>query len=169
MAFKFDEQLTIEEILEGPEQVIKDNFDLLEDDYIEKFGKKVKKGCSSCIREVVSALKKYYNMSQFRFKGATVHYKIKKGDKFTISNSTMTDEKAIAFLKVNPDRIRLFSEYPENWEELVKGKPEYTEEEKALISELEKMKLDELKELYPGIKVKSKKAFIKKVIELERD
>ena len=31
----------------------------------------------------------------------------------------MTDEKAVEFLRTNPERIKLFSEYPSNWETLL--------------------------------------------------
>lgn len=36
-----------------------------------------------------------------------------------ISNAAMTDEKAIAFLKENPNRIQVFSEYPSDWAQKV--------------------------------------------------
>ena len=58
-------------------------------------------------------------MTQFKFKRSAAMYKNKKGDKTTISNGNMTDEKAVEFLKTNPERISLFSDYPSNWETLL--------------------------------------------------
>jgi hypothetical protein len=36
-----------------------------------------------------------------------------------ITNAVLTDALAIEFLKVNPNRISMFSEYPDNWRELL--------------------------------------------------
>lgn len=131
MGLSFKSNMTIIEILEGTDKVILANIDLLAKDYLEKKGKKLNKGCSSCITEMVLTLKNYYKMTQFRFKRHAASYKNKKGDTTTISNSTMTDEKALKFLKTNPKRIELFSEFPSNWKELIKGKIE-TEAEKEV-------------------------------------
>ena len=75
-------------------------------------------------------------MTNFKFKRPAAQYKNKKGDRVTISNSTMTDEKAIAFLKTKPSRIELFSEYPSNWKEMLKKdyKPETEEAKKKRIA-----------------------------------
>ena len=35
------------------------------------------------------------------------------------NNETLTDEQAIRYLKINPNRIANFSEYPENWKALL--------------------------------------------------
>jgi len=48
-----------------------------------------------------------------------VMYKVQKGKPFTISNAKMTNDLAIQFLKVKSSRIELFSDYPENWKELI--------------------------------------------------
>lgn len=58
-------------------------------------------------------------MTQFELDKTSVIYKVEKGKGETISNDKMTDELAIQFLTINPDRIRLFSKYPENWKELI--------------------------------------------------
>lgn len=43
------------------------------------------------------------------------------GDGQFISPSNATDEVCIEFLKANPNRISLFSEYPENWKSLIQN------------------------------------------------
>lgn len=55
----------------------------------------------------------------FQLKKAQVIYKLQKGSPKTISNQKITDELAIEFLKINPERLRLFSKYPENISELI--------------------------------------------------
>lgn len=123
--------MTIIEILEGTEKVILANIELLAKDYLEKKGKRLNKGCPSCVTEMVLTLKNIYKMTNFKFKRHAASYKDKKGDKTTISNSTMTDEKALKFLKTNPRRIELFSDFPSNWKNLIKGEIE-TEAEKEV-------------------------------------
>jgi hypothetical protein len=130
MSIEFKSNTTIIEILEGTDQTILQNIDLLAKDYLDKKSKKLNKGCAACINEMVLTLKNYYKMTQFKFKRNAASYKNKKGDTTTISNSTMTDEKAIAFLKTNDKRISLFSEFPSNWKKLIKGEAE-TEEQKV--------------------------------------
>ncbi len=110
--------MTIIEILQGSKKEILANIDLLAEEYLKIKGKKLNKGCPACVIEMVLTLKNFYKMAQFKFKRHAASYKNKKGDKTTISNSTMTDEKAIAFLKTDPKRIELFSDYPSNWKKL---------------------------------------------------
>jgi len=57
--------------------------------------------------------------SQFEFKQPNVMYKLRRGTGVIISNATMTDEKAIEFLQNDPNRIKYFRKYPENWQELI--------------------------------------------------
>ncbi len=38
-----------------------------------------------------------------------------------ITNSNLTDEIALMWLKDNPTRINLFSVYPENWQLMITG------------------------------------------------
>ena len=86
-------------------------------------------------------------MTNFRFKRPTASYKNAKGDKTTISNATMTDEKALNFLKTNPERISLFSEYPSNWKKLIEGEIETEEQKEARIAaEAEKIEAKKGKE-----------------------
>ena len=92
--------MTVIEILGGTNQDIIANIDWLAKDYLEKKGKRLNKGCSSCIAEMVLILKNFYKMTEFKLKRHAASYKNKKGDTTTISNSTMTDEKALTFLVI---------------------------------------------------------------------
>lgn len=110
------------EILKGSKKDIKKNIKLLALDYKEKTGRVVCLSCPSDIQYMISSLKTIYKMKNFEFTKEFAQYKNKKGDKTTISNATMTDKKAIEFLKTNPKRISLFKTFPKNWEELVNKK-----------------------------------------------
>lgn len=131
------------EILSGSKEKIKANLHLLAKDYREKTGRKVCLTCPSDIAYMILSLKHFYKMTNFAFKRTAAHYKNKKGDKVTISNGTMTDEKAIEFLRTDPKRIKLFSKYPEGWQELLKkGKmtDEQVDEQLAIRAEMEAAK-----------------------------
>lgn len=140
--------MTVEEILKGSDKLILENIDLLARIYLEKKGKKLNRSCPSCVSEMVLTLKNIYNMTKFKFKRNAASYKNKKGDKKTISNSTMTDAKAIAFLKTDPKRIDLFSDYPSNWKKLIKGEVETPEEEVSRIAaEAEALEVEKAKKI----------------------
>ena len=131
-------------------------------DYKDKLGRDVCRSCATDIQFMISSLKRYYMTSQFEFTQTFVMYKIQKGEPETISNDTMTDDKAIRFLQVNPDRIRVFSKYPENWEELIGLK-----EPKSLKDELNDKTFKELKEEYSDVELTSKatkKEFIESIL-----
>lgn len=145
MAFTTEEKQIID-ILEGGDTLIFKNIDLLVQNYEKKTAKKVNTGCPSCVRVMILTLKNIYKMTNFRFKRPAASYKNAKGDKTTISNATMTDEKALNFLKTNPERISLFSEYPSNWKKLIKGEIETEEQKKARIAaEAEKIEVKKAK------------------------
>jgi len=184
MGFEFQKkQMTIPEILDGTDRTIIANIDLLAKIYLEKTGRKVCRSCPSDVQFMILSLKDIYKMTQFRFKRHAAMYKDRKGDKATISNATMTDEKAVKFLQTNPERIRLFAEYPSNWETMLfSNGHEETEANKELRlaaeaeakvvansdlkpsrDELEKMSLKELRAMFPKVKATSIKAFLDKV------
>lgn len=170
MSFSVNEkkELTIFEILSGNENVILSNIDILAKDYLEKKGKKLNKGCSSCINEMILTLKNYYNMTQFKFKKHAASYKNKKGDTTTISNATMTDEKAIEFLRTNPERIVLFSDFPENWEQLLIADLENDEEtEKRIAIEAEKKAIKDSKKTVAKKPAQNKKNKSEKDLEAD--
>ena len=99
-------------------------------------------------------------MTQFKFKRHAAQYKNKKGDRTTLSNSNMTDEKAIEFLNTNPERIRLFSDFPSNWETLIlDGLDSETEaeKEKRLAAEAEVAAAMDLNDEVPAEETEAEK------------
>lgn len=76
--------------------------------YRKEFNVKVCTTCPGVIETVLQKLKNMVNESKFALIKDSVIYRIEKGKAGTISNKTMTDEKAIAFLTVRPERIDLF-------------------------------------------------------------
>jgi len=125
------QSLSIIEILEGTKQDILKNIELLASDYLEKTGRRVCRSCPSDINYMILSLKNIYRMTQFKFKRHAAQYKNAKGDRTTISNGNLTDEKAIEFLRTNPARISLFAVYPSNWETiLIDGVDKETPKEK---------------------------------------
>ncbi|MEE1963559.1 hypothetical protein V1387_12750 [Allomuricauda taeanensis] len=59
---------------------------------------------------------KKLSMADFQLKGNS-YYNFGNGLK--VNNDRLTNELVIEFLKVNPERIKLFSKYPGNWKDLV--------------------------------------------------
>lgn len=133
MGFEFDKKkiTDVREALNGTPKDIKANIDLLAKAYKVETGRDVCRSCPSDVQYMILSLKNIYKMTQFRFKRDVARYKNKQGDKECIYNGNLTDEKAIEFLKTNPERISLFSKYPSNWEQmLIDGVDSETEEEK---------------------------------------
>jgi len=161
MAFQFNNSTkSIPEILEGSKKEIQSNIGLLAKDYLEKTGRKVCRTCPSDLNYMILTLKNLYKMTQFKFKRHAAQYKNKKGDRTTISNSNMTDEKAIEFLNTNPERIRLFSDYPSNWETLIlDGLDSETEaeKEKRLAAEAEVAAAMDLNDEVPAEETEAEK------------
>lgn len=154
------------EILELPNHLMLKHIDALAQDYLETTGRHVCRSCGGDIKFMISVLKNKYKMTNFKLIKPFVIYKLQKGSPKTISNDTMTDELAIEFLQIDPARIAVFSQYPENWEELItptapeaakvdedccddehEGKPCTDCMEKSL----RKLKMKELKEQYPEV------------------
>jgi len=161
MAFQFNNSTkSIPEILEGSKKEIQSNIGLLAKDYLEKTGRKVCRTCPSDLNYMILTLKNLYKMTQFKFKRHAAQYKNKKGDRTTLSNSNMTDEKAIEFLNTNPERIRLFSDYPSNWETLIlDGLDSETEaeKEKRLAAEAEVAAAMDLNDEVPAKETEAEK------------
>ena len=161
MAFQFNNSTkSIPEILEGSKKEIQSNIGFLAKDYLEKTGRKVCRTCPSDLNYMILTLKNLYKMTQFKFKRHAAQYKNKKGDRTTLSNSNMTDEKAIEFLNTNPERIRLFSDYPSNWETLIlDGLDSETEaeKEKRLAAEAEVAAAMDLNDEVPAEETEAEK------------
>lgn len=119
--------MTIQDILKLPRNSIAPYGRQLAEAYWELFNLRVCLSCYGDVTTMIYKLKKYYNMiTNFQLK-KDAYYRLEKGKAGTISNDTMTDELAIAFLKVRPERIELFSKYPDNWEELISDEPKEIE------------------------------------------
>lgn len=123
-------------------------------------------------------------MSKFEIRG-NKYFRLSRENGKTINNNIMTDELALEFLKINPERINLFSKFPKNWEEMLgidnseaveevedtvepvqeTDPVSYTEEEKK--EQLRKYKLRELRTMYPDVKEEfggTKEDFITQII-----
>lgn len=163
-------------------RLTKEDLSLLSSNYTELTGDKV---CMSCRGELIKMhvfLKKHYMTTEFKLAKPFVIYKIQRGLPNTISNDKMTNELALEFLRIRPERISLFSEFPQNWKELLNidekdtvepsnevnttennevssnESTEYTKEE------LESLKMGDLRYLFPAIKATSKKDFISQIL-----
>ncbi|OCK42527.1 hypothetical protein BA195_10145 [Tenacibaculum soleae] len=111
--------MEIQEILKSSNKIIKEYIQVLADDYKDLTKRNVCTSCPSDIQNMLNFLKKHYKVVNFELAKPSVIYKLKKGSSITISNSTLTDELAIEFLKLRKERIKLFSKYPSNWLELI--------------------------------------------------
>lgn len=98
--------------------------------YAVVFGRRfVRRRCSDCYRDAAIEIYTYLN------KGGELaenkHYRLRAGKllhKFGssefLANTNITDELAREYLRINPDWIRWFEIYPDNWQEDVFGKTE---------------------------------------------
>ena len=111
--------MTILEILGSSNKIIKENINVLAEDYKRITNRNVCKSCATDIQSMINFLKNEYKVVNFQLKKPFVIYKLQKGSTQTISNQIMSDELAIEFLKIKKERIDLFSKYPENWLELI--------------------------------------------------
>jgi len=112
--------------------------------------------CAADIRFMIFTLKQANKMLEFEFKKARAQYKIRREDKYTISNSTLTNEKALDFLKQNPKRIALFSKYPKDWKKQMNKSKEDVEKELAIKAELAEAKRADKAEAEKTAKAKKK-------------
>lgn len=112
------------------EVTIRQNIELIASTYKELFKKDLCRSCPAEMQLAIMKLRQHYKVLEFHLKRPIAQYKIRQSDRFTISNSNLTNELAIAFIKERRDRIELFDVYPENWEELVEmeGKTEQERE-----------------------------------------
>lgn len=144
--------MTRAEILNLPIDQLKVYLPEFAEEYRQKTGRKICLTCWGDINFLIATLKREAMNVRFELKAPFAIYKIEKGSADTISNNNMTDELAIRYLKVNPERIELFSKFPENWDELVGGTccDDHTAEpcEDCMRENLEKEKLTTLKLQY---------------------
>lgn len=151
--------MTVKEALQLPRHQLKPvHLKKMEAEYKE-MGRDVCTSCPGSINEMILTLKRKYEMSQFTIKG-NKYYRLSKDSSKTINNNIITDDLAIEFLKIDPNRIKLFEVYPDNWKELVGVEEE--KEDKDLMD----YKLSELREMYPDVKQEfgqSKADFVEKI------
>lgn len=138
--------------------------------YKEVFKKEVCLSCRGSLASMINFLKKEYNMSEFKLKG-NKHFRISNKGSKVINNNIMTDELAIEFLKVDESRIRLFSNYPEKYLEMIKGEEVNDVKDSEEVNDvkdtkedvidnskereaLHNIKLKELKQHYPNVEWK---------------
>ena len=147
------------------EKLTKADIKTLAIDYKQRTGNSICLSCDGEIKAMIKEQKKRYMKTQYELKKPRVIYKLEKGGKETISNDKMTDELAERFLEINPDRIKLFSKFPDNYKP--KDEDCCDGDDEPCKDCLEKKKLSELKEEYPNIPVEfgqSKADFIEKIL-----
>lgn len=116
--------MTIQDILKLDNSQIGVHINELANDYYKLTNNTICKSCKADIHKMLNHLKKHYSVVNFQLRKPNVIYKLQTGSPITISNSVMTDELAIEFLKINPERIKLFSMYPSNWDaEILENEP----------------------------------------------
>jgi hypothetical protein len=75
--------------------------------------------CNNCKKKTGTISKaipvKSTSSSQFAFRANVGLVESSFGSGEFLTNDTLTDESAIAFLKVNPNRISMFEIYPKDW------------------------------------------------------
>lgn len=175
--------MTLKEILKLPrnEMTRNENLTTLVRFYTEELGREVCISCRGSFEEMINTLKKHLDMTNFEIRG-NKYFRLSKEDNRVINNNVMTDELALDFLRIDPKRIDLFSKFPTEWESLLDNKEEAEEEVEEVKEEVEeakpslerdalnKMKLKELREVYPQIEWKigdSKSDFITKILKEE--
>ena len=99
---------------------------LLQKAYTDHIGAWTPTSCSNCVydRYLELYVKVKNNISVMedtnKFKLASgVLLQLGFGSSEFITSATCTDEKAIQVLKLKPKDIRFFTQYPDNWEELI--------------------------------------------------
>lgn len=122
------------------EVTIRQNIELIASTYKELFKKDLCRSCPAEMQLAIMKLKQYYKVLEFHFKRPIAQYKIKQSDRFTISNSNLTNELAIAFLQERKGRIELFDVYPENWQELIEFEGKTEGEKEAYMAAKAEMK-----------------------------
>lgn len=106
----------------------------IEDLYHGVFHEKVRRTCSNCWEDAFIMLmtKKVGQMVElserkFELKAGAVLYDLPSGDNSKmVSRHNLTDELAVYHLRKDPSRIKFFSVYPENWQEIIKETSETT-------------------------------------------
>lgn len=100
--------------------------------------------CVSCPNKIAFYYRKLKEnglnlLNQMNMKEQEVNFKLRPeigslqmnfGSSECFNNNTLTDDIALRYLRINPNRIANFEVYPENWQELLEEIPTETEIEK---------------------------------------
>ncbi len=135
------------------------------------FHKHLNTGCSNCWLDAFVMLRRltkqtFEDMKNrlFELKAGALLVDVINGDNAKMAtHHNLTDELALYHLRTNPKSIRLFSKYPENWQELAEAEaePQPTNEEAPAPAEEAEVEVAELAEAeaepQPKAKAKRKK------------
>lgn len=97
--------------------------------YRQATGNALNKNCTECWVDAYAVLatmdeSKFEAIStrQFDLKAGALLIDVVKGDNSKMcTRVNLTDELALYHLKTNPNCIKMFSKYPDNWQELANG------------------------------------------------
>lgn len=129
--------------------------------YAVVFGRRfVRRTCSDCYRD--AAIEMYTYLNKGGELAENKHYRLRAGKllhKFGshdfLANTNITDDLAREYLRMCPEWIKWFEQYPENWQEEVFGKQEESEE--VPVEEPKEEKAEETKPEKPKKSKKKKK------------
>jgi hypothetical protein len=134
--------------------------------------------CSTCPKKIPSYINRLKNFKPIeKMENTSKNFMLSDGSMIIIpgtslcySNANLTDEVAIAYIAVNPNRKQLFTKLPENIDELVTQSLEVKEEEE-LITVFEKAVnvkevLDALKQIGENTRATTGVGVLKKISEL---
>lgn len=126
------------------------------------------RSCTGDINQALTTLKRDMKTTKYEFKKLNGIYRL--GKNRTISNRNLTDELAEEFLRENPNRIKRFYRYDEDfYNSLVSKEEEDTPQVPEKVNNYDYLmskKLPELRELFPTVKAISKKDFVNKVLNI---
>ncbi len=124
--------------------------------YRQSFHKHLNTGCSNCWLDAFVMLRRltkqtFEDMKNrlFELKAGALLVDVINGDNAKMAtHHNLTDELALYHLRTNPKSIRLFSKYPENWQELAEAEaePQPTNEEAPAPAEEAEVEVAELAE-----------------------
>jgi len=97
--------------------------------YKDLFGDKICGHCKNKIKSAFDNLVYWHKNTEgmvlsdkFKLKDGYSAF-LQTGSTVRVSNLYLTEELAVRFLQVNPNRIKFFVKYPQNWQELLRDIP----------------------------------------------
>lgn len=107
--------------IKGSAKLVKELADL----YYNTFNERMKLGCGACYLKALIRLRSKLNKMESKEVKKESNFVLKVGSirefgsSKSYDNHSLTDEVAIAYLKVNFNRLKQFSKYPKNIDELI--------------------------------------------------